>query len=113
MKKKLITLLTCIAIPCMVCGNTPAGKPNMLAGTAKTNMTPAAEPVHDSLYARCPVLALEGRRYAFVAVDLHGMASGRVKQICREKLTGLMRNETVPSGFTRGMRWRIKLTEQT
>jgi hypothetical protein len=69
----------------MASGNTPAEKPNLLAGTAKTNMTPASEPVHDPLYARCLILALDGQRYAFVSVDLPGMASDRVKQICRDK----------------------------
>jgi hypothetical protein len=69
----------------MAGGHAPAAKPNLLAGTAKTSITPATEPVHDPMFARCLILELDGRRYAFVSVDLPGMASNRVKQVCREK----------------------------
>ncbi|GHT47777.1 hypothetical protein FACS189440_09370 [Bacteroidia bacterium] len=56
-----------------------------MAGTAKVSITPASEPVHDPIFARCLILALDNQRYAFVSVDLPGMASDKVKQICKEK----------------------------
>lgn len=68
-----------------VSGGNLAGQ--LLAGTAKVNLTPAVgdEPLHDSIYARSLVLDENGIRLAFVAVDLAVYTSDRVQQICREK----------------------------
>lgn len=59
----------------------------LMAGTAKVNITPekTVEPVHDSLYARVLVLDVAGKRVAFVALDLAIFASDRVESICRQK----------------------------
>lgn len=85
MKKSLFVLLICFALPLAVNSNSPVEKPNLLAGTAKVNITPKVEPVHDSIYARCLVLSMDGRRIAFVSVDLPGMSSNTVKKVCKEK----------------------------
>ncbi|HLZ89398.1 MAG TPA: hypothetical protein VKQ52_19220, partial [Puia sp.] len=43
----------------------------MLAGTAKINITPATvEPIHDSVFARALVLESRGVKIAIVSVDL-------------------------------------------
>ncbi|HZE85456.1 MAG TPA: hypothetical protein VE035_14170, partial [Puia sp.] len=71
--------------------NNPADQ--LMAGTAKVNITPDGdEPLHDSVYARSLVLELNGRRVAFVSVDLAVFTSDRVEQICKEKygITGVM-----------------------
>ncbi|MDR1406922.1 MAG: hypothetical protein LBJ23_02590 [Tannerella sp.] len=86
MKNKFIAiLLTCLIAPFAASGQAPAEKPNLLAGTAKTDMTPTTEPVHDPMYARCLILDLDGQRYAFVSVDLPGMAGEHIAPVCREK----------------------------
>ncbi|MDR1937564.1 MAG: hypothetical protein LBQ73_03560 [Tannerellaceae bacterium] len=85
MKKNFAFLLICIALPILASSKNPVETPNLLAGTAKVNITPATEPVHDSIYARCLVLAVDGQRFAFVSVDLPGMSSNTVKEVCKEK----------------------------
>lgn len=58
----------------------------LLAGTAKVNITPKTdELLHDSVYARSLVLDMNGKRLAFVAVDLAIFVSDRVANICKEK----------------------------
>jgi neutral ceramidase len=58
----------------------------ILAGTAKVNLTPrGSEPVHDSVYARSLVLESGGIRLAIVSVDLAVFTSERAEKICREK----------------------------
>lgn len=43
---------------------------SLLAGTSKVNITPPVkEPLHDSLFARCLVLDLNGTRLAFISVN--------------------------------------------
>jgi neutral ceramidase len=59
---------------------------NLLAGTSKVNITsPKNEALHDSLYARCLVLDIQGQRLAFVSVDLAIYTSDQVEKICKEK----------------------------
>jgi neutral ceramidase len=58
----------------------------ILAGTAKINITPAGnEPLHDSVYARSLVLECNGMRIVFVSIDLAVFTSERVEKICKEK----------------------------
>jgi neutral ceramidase len=58
----------------------------LLAGTAKVNITPKIEePLHDSVYARSLVLDFNGKRLAFVSVDLAVFTSDRVEKVCKEK----------------------------
>lgn len=43
---------------------------SLLAGTSKVNITPPVkEPLHDSLFARCLVLDLNGTRLAFISIN--------------------------------------------
>jgi hypothetical protein len=85
MKTYTVFLFICLLFPFVSNTQTISAKSKLLAGTAKVNMTPVTEPVHDSIYARCVVLENEGRRFAFVSVDLPGMESNRVKQLCKER----------------------------
>ena len=63
----------------------PKGK-KLLAGTSKINITPKTnEPIHDSVYARSLVLDVNGKRLAFVSVDLAIFTSDRLEKICKEK----------------------------
>ena len=56
----------------------------LLAGTAKVNITPASdEPLHDSVYARVLVLDMDGKRIAFVSVDLAVFTSERIENTGR------------------------------
>jgi hypothetical protein len=50
------------------------GASQLMAGTAKINITPSRPkyPVHDSLYARALILDADGSRIAFVTLDLGG-----------------------------------------
>jgi neutral ceramidase len=58
----------------------------LLAGTAKVNITPKTNmPLHDSLYARCVVLDINGERLAFVSVDLGIYTNDRLQNECKEK----------------------------
>jgi neutral ceramidase len=58
----------------------------LLAGSAKVNITPSGdEPLHDSVYARSLVLQEDGKRLAFVSVDLAVFTSPRLEKICKEK----------------------------
>jgi hypothetical protein len=58
----------------------------LLVGTAKVNITPKTnEALHDSIYARCVVLDLNGERLAFVSVDLGIYTSENLEKICKEK----------------------------
>ena len=50
------------------------------------NITPLVkEPLHDSLFARCLVLELNGTRLAFISVDLGIYTNDQLEKICREK----------------------------
>ena len=67
--------------------NTALGNACMLrAGAAKINITPrTTEPIHDSVYARSLILDVNGKRLAFISVDLAIFFSERIEKICREK----------------------------
>jgi neutral ceramidase len=66
------------------CAYADIGK--LKAGTAKINITPKTdEPIHDSCYARTVVLDLNGKRLAFVSVDLVIFTSDRIEQVCQQK----------------------------
>ncbi|MDR1403794.1 MAG: hypothetical protein LBJ60_08855 [Tannerellaceae bacterium] len=103
----MIRLFICLVLPCMASHKGFAENPDLLAGTAKVNMTPATEPVHDSLYARCLLLDIDKIRVAFVSVDLPGMSSDKVKKICKEKygidhlLICSTHNHSAPFRFSR------------
>ncbi|MBV4355905.1 neutral/alkaline non-lysosomal ceramidase N-terminal domain-containing protein [Pinibacter aurantiacus] len=65
----------------------------LMAGTSKINITPKTdEPVHDSLFARCVVLEANGKRVAFVSVDLAIFTSDRIVNACKQQygITQLM-----------------------
>jgi len=63
-----------------------AANGQLMAGTAKVNITPGTnEPLHDSVYARCLLLDVNGIRIGFVSVDLAVFTSERVEKICKEK----------------------------
>ena len=83
---KLI-ILTFILCGCIYSSNKLfAGEGKLLAGTARVNITPKSdEPLHDSVYARSLLLDEDGRRLAFVTVDLAVFTSERVEKICKEK----------------------------
>ncbi|MDR1556976.1 MAG: neutral/alkaline non-lysosomal ceramidase N-terminal domain-containing protein [Tannerellaceae bacterium] len=85
MKTYSIFLFICLLFPFVSNGQIIPKKNKLLAGTAKVNITPITEPVHDSIYARCLVLENQEKRFAFVSVDLPGMESDRVKQLCKER----------------------------
>ena len=59
----------------------------LLAGTAKINITPenTRQPVHDKVNARALVLEIGGKRLAFVSVDLGIYTSERLVAACKEK----------------------------
>jgi len=58
----------------------------LLAGTAKINITPVGnEPLHDSVYARSLILESNGIRIGFLSIDLAVFTSERVEKICKEK----------------------------
>ena len=58
----------------------------LLAGTAKINITPSSdEPLHDSVYARVLMLDMDGKRIAFVSVDLAVFTSKRLEDIARPR----------------------------
>lgn len=58
----------------------------LLAGTSKINITPKTnEPIHDSVYARSLVLDVNGKRLAFVSVDLAIFTNDRLEKICKQK----------------------------
>jgi neutral ceramidase len=62
------------------------GQGQLMAGTAKVNITPPGdEPLHDSVYARSLVLEMNGRRLAFVSVDLAVFTSPRIEEVCKRK----------------------------
>jgi hypothetical protein len=64
----------------------PFAHGQLMAGTAKVNLTPAGdEPLHDSIYARSLVLDVNGLRVAFVSVDLAVFTSERVEQVCKTR----------------------------
>lgn len=84
-KLYLIALLVAVGFSCI--GSSAFGDTGkLLAGTAKINITPkTTEPVHDSVYARSLVLDVNGKRLAFVSVDLAIFLSDRIERLCREK----------------------------
>lgn len=57
------------------------------AGTARVSLTPEkpGKPVHDACQARALVLEIDGRRIAFVSVDLGIYTSDQLEKTCREK----------------------------
>jgi neutral ceramidase len=58
----------------------------LFAGTSKINITSKSDnALHDSLYARCLVLDIQGVRMAFVSVDLGIYTSAQVEILCKEK----------------------------
>ena len=59
----------------------------LLAGTAKINITPenTRQPVHDKVHARALVLEIDGKRLAFVSVDLGIYTSAHLIAACKEK----------------------------
>ena len=59
----------------------------LLAGTAKISITPPnpGKPVHDNVNARVLVLEIQGKRLAFVSVDLGVYFSERLVVACKEK----------------------------
>jgi hypothetical protein len=59
----------------------------LLAGTAKINLTPenTRQPVHDKVHARALVLEIDGKRLAFVSVDLGIYTSAHLIAGCKEK----------------------------
>jgi hypothetical protein len=59
----------------------------LLAGTAKINITPenTRQPVHDKVNARALVLEIGGKRLAFVSVDLGIYTSEHLVATCKEK----------------------------
>jgi hypothetical protein len=59
----------------------------LLAGTAKIDITPEKpkQPVHDRVHARALVLEVDGKRLAFVSVDLGIFTSERLVAVCKEK----------------------------
>ncbi len=83
--KNYIILLALIKV-FLLSGNLMAQERQLMAGTAKINITPKnVLPLHDSVYARSLVLDAEGIRVAQVSVDLVGFDSERVLKICKEK----------------------------
>lgn len=79
--RNLFSALLCLTV---ITAKADTGK--LMAGTGKINITPKTdEPIHDSVYARSLVLELNGKRLAFVSVDLAIFTSDRVEQICKQK----------------------------
>ena len=80
-----LALLIALSISCTA--STAFGETGkLLAGTAKINITPkTTEPLHDSVYARSLVLDVNGKRLAFVSVDLAIFISDRIERTCKEK----------------------------
>jgi neutral ceramidase len=60
---------------------------DLLAGTAKINITPqnSKKPIHDNVNARVLVLEIRGQRLAFVSVDLGVYTSDQLLSACKEK----------------------------
>ena len=57
----------------------------LLAGTSKINITPSSdEPLHDSVYARVLILDMDGKRIAFVSVDLAVFTSKRLEEYSQD-----------------------------
>jgi len=84
MKSYILTLLflSILIFPT----NIKAAEGQLLAGTAKINITPEnVLPLHDSVFARSLVLEVGGLRIAQVSVDLVGFESERIARICKEK----------------------------
>lgn len=67
--------------------NAGAARGQLMAGSAKINITPesAGKPVHDVCYARSLVLDINGERIAFVSVDLGIYTSDSLISTCKEK----------------------------
>lgn len=59
----------------------------LLAGAAKIDITPehTRQPVHDKVHARVLVLEIDGKRLAFVSVDLGIYTSEHLVAACKEK----------------------------
>lgn len=107
MKKNRFLLFICLILPWAANSENLAEIPNLLAGTAKVNITPAGEPVHDPMYARCLLLDIDKKRFAIVSVDLPGMSGDKIKKICKEKygidhlLICATHNHSAPFRFSR------------
>lgn len=84
MKNYILTLLLLIIF--VFPSKTKAAEGQLMAGTAKINITPKnVLPLHDSVYARALVLEVGDLRIAQVSVDLVNFASQRVANVCKEK----------------------------
>jgi neutral ceramidase len=82
----IVVIIIAFTISPILSNKTFAKDGQLLAGTAKVNITPkTTEPIHDSVYARSLVLDANGKRLAFVSVDLAIFISPRVAKICKEK----------------------------
>lgn len=70
MKNKTILLFSLLAI--ISTGELMAKPGNLIAGSAKINITPPKPkyPVHDSLYARSLIIEAKNQRIAFISLDL-------------------------------------------
>ena len=79
-----LLFFTCLIV---LSGNLYGVSGNLLAGTSKINITPllVKEPLHDSLFARCLILDLNGERLGFISVDLGIYTNRNLGDICREK----------------------------
>lgn len=81
--KKLFLLILILGV---ISGNIVAAEGQLMAGTAKINITPKnVLPLHDSVFARVLVLEVGDLRIAQVSVDLVNFASQRVVDVCKEK----------------------------
>ena len=86
MKKKYLTIFLIFAALFIQSHKSVAISGNLHAGTSKVNITsPTNESLHDSLYARCLVLDIQGERLAFVSVDMGIYFSEQLEKTCREK----------------------------
>ena len=107
MKKCNLIILIIFALSLLVSANSLAERPNLMAGTAKINITPTTEPVHDSIFARCLILAVDGKRFAIVSVDLPSLSSEMLKRVCKERygidhlLICATHNHSAPFRFSR------------
>jgi hypothetical protein len=73
--------------PKAVAANISSGQ--LRAGTAKVNITPEnpTQPVHDPVFARSLVLEVNGKRVAFVSVDLGIYTSDHLVVTCQQRFS--------------------------
>ncbi len=83
---KKAPLLICLACVLSFSAKLSAAEGQLLAGTAKINITPPSnEVLHDSLYARSLVLDVDGQQIAFVSIDLGIYTSDAVVDACKKQ----------------------------